>query len=361
VDALDLILLEAWNRISARVRRERLEALRRSQRRFKGVLTRPMREWCLVLRASDTRLNDFSAIVEPRRAYDDHEPHTVTLHGPLIRKLTRPVMIPWPGVTYEQAAGLCGREWQTIKGWIRKGVFRVDHYAEFKFPRTCRRGKNGAARGAEERGGRPYVWTPAPIDPNNFDGRVPHAVWGSLWQSQWEKLPENYELVVRREPRLRMFRGKLCFRGWNFICPGRVDEKGEYQGCGRKCTYLYAPQTVWTLAKAIGGERGFDMPDDSGLAGQWHPGLNDPIASRGPRSFACKTCWGVRSACMANRNGWNEFITHISGGLLYGRDVKRPHDICPVQRIKPPYRRRVRTVAATLAVENPIQSFAGER
>src|SRR5688572_5702416 len=94
------------------------------------------------------------------------------------------------------------------------------------------------------------------------------------------------------------------------------------------------------------------MPSDAApagglrLSGQWHPGLGDPIQPAGPRSFACKTCWGVRSACMANRNGWNEFIAQVSGGLLYGRDVPRPDEICPVKRKKREYRWKKRSANA---------------
>jgi hypothetical protein len=58
----------------------------------------------------------------------------------------------------------------------------------------------------------------------------------------------------------------------------------------------------------------------------------------GGRSFACKTCWGVRPVCMANESGWNEFIAQVSGGLLYGRDVPRPLDICPFERKAAEYR-----------------------
>jgi hypothetical protein len=326
VDELDAILLKAWNRVGERVRRERTEALRRSQRRLKEVLRRPMREWCVVIRASDTRINDHAAVIEPAGADVAHEEHVVTMSGRLIRELTRPVMIPWPGVTYREAAALCGREHKTIKNWVKKGVFDVTRHPAFRFPES---------RG----GGRPYLWTPSPIDPNNFDGRAPHRVWGTLWQSLWKRIPEQYELVVGRVPCFRPYRGELRFRGWSFVCPGRVDEDGEYVGCGRECRYLYAPQTVWTLAQATEGEVGFDLPprEESGLVGQWFPGLGDAIKATGPRSFACKECWGVRSACMANRNGWNDFITHVSGGLLFGRDVKRPESICPVERKKRPY------------------------
>lgn len=409
MDNLDIILLEAWNRVSERVRRDRVSALKRSRRRFKGILTRPMREWCLVIRASDTRINPAPGgagfeldeeVGVPESAMDDPiawvlangKPHVVTLTGSLIRELTKPVHIPWPGVTYHEAAKLCGRDYKTFKKWMSRGAcFEIELRREFKFPEgTPRSGRikdvvagrknhlpsrpvmpdgdalafsprgKGLKRSdvvprlgpdAEEAsrmwahrgigGGRPYVWTPSPIDVNNFTGRTPHAVWGTLWQGQWEKMPEDYVLEVKRAPILRPYRGKPKFSGWHFVCPGRLDERGEHSGCGRRCTYLYGPQRVWTLAKMI-GETGFDMPpvEESGLAGQWFPGLGDPMkdAAMGRMSFACKTCWGVRSACMANHKGWNEFIAQISGGLLYGRDVPRPADVCPVVRKKRAYK-----------------------
>ena len=96
MDELDTILIDAWNRVSQRVRQKRVMALRRSRRRFRGVLTRPMREWCLVIRASDTRINDSRAIIDPTHAVERQEPHTVTLDGTLIRELTRTVSA-WPG------------------------------------------------------------------------------------------------------------------------------------------------------------------------------------------------------------------------------------------------------------------------
>jgi hypothetical protein len=355
MDALDIILTDAWNRMSKRLRENRVSALKRSRRRFKGVLTRPMREWCLVIRASDTRITAGNALIDAcgeraiphpegegeLAAIGRHEPHTLLLTGKLIRELTKPITIPWPGVTYEEAAKICGREYKTMKGWIlrssKKGHFKIDYYREFKFPESTRRSKNGQS-------GRPYVWTPSPIDPNNFEGRAPHPVWGTLWQWMWEKLPQEHEFEVQRVPMTRMRNGKECFRGWNFVCPGRLDVEGNLTGCGRRCTYLYAPQTMWTLAQALcdGSETGFELPppEVSGLTGEWFPGMSDPVkdATHGMRSFACKECWRVRSACMAKSDGWNEFVSQISGGLLYGRDVPRPAEICPVKRKKREYR-----------------------
>lgn len=369
VDKLDSILLEAWNRMGWKLKKRRISALKRSRRRFKGVLTRPMREWCLVIRASDTRISSDDARIEvdPPDAIEHQEEHELLLTGGMIRDLTKPVFIPWPGVTLEEAAKLCGRRYSFMKSWAhqaaRKGNMEIRRRHEFRFPPPRLRkgsgltwdGKPEKPNPRKPRGGRPYVWTACAIDPNNFEGRRPHPVWGTLWQTLWKRLPVDYVLRVKRVPVFRnQGRGnEPIFRGWSFICPGRLDENREYKGCGRTCRYLYGPQTVWTLCKSIPGgtQVGFDMPEGSGLAGQWIPGLSDLIQSTGPRSFACKTCWNVRSACMANHNGWNEFIAQISGGLLYGRDVPRLPEICPVVRKKPQYtwkkrRRRGATVTA---------------
>ncbi|MCI0674167.1 MAG: hypothetical protein L0Y42_00130 [Phycisphaerales bacterium] len=386
MDRLDTILLEAWNRVGARVRRKRISALKRSRRRFKGVLRRPMREWCLVIRASDTRIARLADWVEERQEEVATEgctsrctgetpvpptpvpptcgdpirrgrAHLVTLSGRAIRELCKPIWIDWPGVTLHEAAKMCGREYKTIKNWARQGVFKVDYYREFKFPGDMKERRKPIDEGVSARQrlsmerGRPRVWTPSPMDPNNFTGRAPHAVWGTMWQHLWERLPEDYELVVERVANWRVRKGKQVFRGWEFVCPGRLDESGEYKGCGRRCRYLYGPQTVWTLARAMqsemdGGE-GFDMPpppeaapEGPRLVGQWFPGLDDPTHNAGPRSFACKQCWHVRNTCMANYNGWNEFVAQISGGLLYGRDVERPEEICPLKRKRREYKRK---------------------
>lgn len=205
MDRLDTILLEAWNRVGARVRRKRISALKRSRRRFKGVLRRPMREWCLVIRASDTRIARLADWVEERQEEVATEgctsrctgetpvpptpvpptcgdpirrgrAHLVTLSGRAIRELCKPIWIDWPGVTLHEAAKMCGREYKTIKNWARQGVFKVDYYREFKFPGDMKERRKPIDEGVSARQrlsmerGRPRVWTPSPMDPNNFTG-----------------------------------------------------------------------------------------------------------------------------------------------------------------------------------------------
>lgn len=340
MDTLDQYLLTAWNRIGRELRQKRIRALKRSRRQHKAILKHPLREMCLVIRAADTRINPYSALTIPERAYDAREPHNVIIEGDLIRKITKPVRLPWPGVTYKEAAAACGRDYQTVAGWVKAGIVQVNRYPEFGFPPDGKRGR------------RPYVWTPSPIDPNAIMCQPPHPVFGTLWQWQWESMPEDYAITLKRVPYFRIHHGKECFRGWYFICCGRLMENNEYTGCGRQVAYLYAPQTPWTLGRAINDLSGFDMPEDSGLAGQWVPALTDPSKATGPRNFACRDCWKVRRAWMAHYMGWNDFITHISGGLLYGRDVPRPPEF-PLEAIRYPKKGPKTKAAARKAAQKP--------
>jgi DNA-binding CsgD family transcriptional regulator len=128
----------------------------------------------------------------------------------------------------------------------------------------------------------------------------------------------------------------------------------EHVPCGRRVGRLYGPQSVWTLGQALDVQEGFDLgaadpdrvtgleparflPNDGetsapDLAGPWFPGLVDPVKATGPRSFACHYCWRVRYTSLLDRHGWNDFVTHISGGLLYGREVPRPLEHAQPQR-----------------------------
>ena len=331
MDQIDRNLLDAWNRISGRVRRDRLEALHRSRRRLMPALTRPMRPWCLCLRASDTRINDYRCVINPSRAIQERIEHEVVLSGTVIRDLCKPVMIPWPGIDWIRAAAMLGRHEESIRSWITKGVLRA------RYDSAHSHGKRGKPV--------PIVYAPSPLDPNANQGQAPDRIWGTLWQTLWQRLLENYELVVTRAPIWRNYRGDLRQRGWKFICPGRFNPDGTHSPCNRQVTRLFGPQSVWTLPQAAGIDQGFDVAAEAEpeprdfpgaprlrLAGTWHPGLSDPVKATGPRSFACHHCWRVRYTTLTDRSGWNEFITHISGGLLYGYEVKRPLQEAPHKR-----------------------------
>jgi hypothetical protein len=220
----------------------------------------------------------------------------------------------------------------------------------------------------------PVVWSDGPMDPGGFRGRPPFGGWGSMWQHSAERIPLGFEQVVERVPRFQRYAGGERFRGWVWRCPGlcsagageaelclsqaslrdrgpdphpnplsgrereqggKADkvpltpalsrgergEGGKSSGCGRLVRALYAPLPVWTVGKYRGLEEGLEV---EGLSGEWLPGVMDRWAGR--RSLACERCWRVKRQTFADSTGWNELVSYLSGGLLYGREVARPGD-----------------------------------
>lgn len=335
MDDLDHALMRAWSAIAAAVRQDRVAGQRRAARRRKAITQYAMRPWCLCIRACDTRLMRHATSVEllpdDTVGMDDDvderiklgRPHIITLHGEGIRELTKPVCLTWPGERHRKAAAMLGINVRTLHHWIKAGS--VEAAYNIGVMQTVR-GRPG-----------PHVYAGMPLDPNGFLGRPPDALWGSLWQTHYTKLPEQHELVVERRPRTREWRGEEKLRGWDFVCPGRYEKLSHgretasgfrHVPCGRRARRLYFPLPVWTIPQAMNDR--IEIDDGGADDARWSPGFGDPHA--GVRSFACKRCWRVRSITLADVNGWNEFITHVTGGLLYGREVERPTDIVPYKR-----------------------------
>lgn len=330
VDKIDLALNEAWMRIGERCRADRQEALRRFGRSRRPSLAAPVRQWCVCIRASDTRIDCNNAIIHPLPGMDygpdlateDLVPrgaaHCVTLTGEILRLLTRPVFIPWPGVPLWNAEKLLGMTRDYVRHWMRLGSLEVSWRDSSRM-----HGKRCKPI--------PRVFTPRALDPQFPGGREPDSVWGSLWRSKCEMLPRDYQQTFVRTPRLRSWKDRTVFRGWDWRCPGRRAADGRWVICGRPCKYLFAPLPPFTLAQSL-CEWTLEMPEGSGLRGAWQPGLHEPEVGKGRRSLACKHCWGVRNPSMLSHVGWNDFVSCISGGLLYGHEVERPEAEAPLVR-----------------------------
>ncbi|HEV2296020.1 MAG TPA: hypothetical protein VGR35_19400 [Tepidisphaeraceae bacterium] len=123
--------------------------------------------------------------------------------------------------------------------------------------------------------------------------------------------------------------GSLEFRGWSWLCPG----------CDRAVRILYLPLPPVNLIAAFhrsrgdyaafaaliaGGaeseDRGSKIEASSGSAPS---STLHPPPSPAPH-FACERCHKLRRHSRCDPNFWNEIVTYLTGGLLYGREVKRP-------------------------------------
>jgi len=201
---------------------------------------------------------------------------------------------------------------RAVYAWAVRGVLRT-----FTQHTPGRRGKPTR-----------FVWSPYALDPSADDGRPPWSLWGTSWQGLGERVPCGARWTLRRVPRMRKgaqdggdaseaWPGR--FVGWDWACPGRPLADGRFHKCGRVCKKLWLPLPVWTVGDYLSGR--CDPAEESAWDGEpwWDVSGCYP---------ACARCWGLRFDNPRSVPGeaWNRFVTVISGGLLYGREVRRPRE-----------------------------------
>ena len=360
MDDLDVNLLDSWERVMALCKANPAEARRRWRRTRQAMFLRPPRAWCLAIRASDRRIvPEWNVLMRDPQAVKYREAHTLVMDGKLIGELTAPVTIAWPGEPLSKAARKLGKHAEALRHWLpvkRPGRTRAERAARqpVRWETVRKAGSPLTVRytAASPLGhfgyDVPVVWSEGPLDPNARRGDPPHPMWGTLWQSLHKQLIPTNELKVRRVPRWRPRRGVMEFKGWEWACPGRINPANPKKRvrCGRRSMVLYMPMPIYTVARALGEGDGLEMGDaeaqteSTGLriAGRWHPGWHDPREDH--PCFACERCWNVRQLSLTCYRGWNDFVTYISGGLLYGREVVRPEWVKEVR--KQAYRPHVR-------------------
>lgn len=369
-------LREAWARVWPRLEREPGEAMKRWLRMRQALLRRPLRGWCLAVRASDTRIGEYAGELYvdeelEERAYR----HPVLLTPEGLRLLCGPVRIDPPGVPLSEAGRLLGRSPEAMRAWLpvrpgrramerrERGVRAEAHFStrEAVFEVTYRRADAFGHTGVEV----PVVWVRGggALDPSAGKGERPQALWGDLWERGVERLEADWVQEVDRVARWRRYPAS-CWRsadpsarrfcGWEWVCPGRpvIGAWGErptghrgpegwedvaWRPCGKRALSLYYPlRTVgsWLGEGEAGGGAAVAEGGAAAAAGPerwvlrlghglvWRPAVDDPLAWR--RVFACQRCWRVRWESTNPSVAWNDVVSWLSNGVLYGREVRQP-------------------------------------
>lgn len=285
VDALDHLLIESWRRVVPGL--SAAQVARRIRRR-KRSLSVPMRAWCLAVRASDVRIAPPLARMDPlqiNRETGSIASHVVVLERKLLEQLTRPVKLR--GLTDHLAVAreLGVSKEQLWWAW-RRGRFEVRHIKGL----CGRRGKPV-----------PQVYTDEFLDSGAASYRAADALWGGLWQHGWTAIAEDFAQEVMRRPVYVSRRGRLELRGFRWMCPK----------CGKLVRTLYYPLPRPTLSRALNlfakGDRLDLLPKDE-------------------RTFACVRCHRIRYFSRATSDYWNRFVSYVTDGMLYGKEVPRPAD-----------------------------------
>jgi len=358
-------LFDAWDRVRPRLLADADELRARLARGRARYADRPLRAWCLCVRANDTRINAATAICvpddcdEPDPATGQYRPHRVTLDARLLGRICPPVRLTPPGQRVREVCDLLGvRQASQLQAARLKGRFQV-HYVHHL----------GGTKGAA-----PLLYAPGPLDPAAHLFDEPDPVW--TWTAHYisSRIPDDVCQTVERVPlhlkihpperprsytrrlppvpldyveyarrgkalemailierrrahnRVLRQRRKLAqpkprkpspidplprFAGWRWLCPG----------CGGPVKKLYYPLGPTNVLRHTAADvLRLDAP------------ATDP-APAPPPCFACQACHKVEYlARPCVREAWNIAVTYLTGGLLYGHEVPMPETFTPNRR-----------------------------
>jgi len=214
---VDRLILEAWEKLGPKIMADPDELAKRLARRRRPILTRPVRAWCLAVRASDTRITPAHWIITPEHAMDLNHPHhpyepiehEVTIQPHALRKYCRPVRTDSWGELVQDVAKQLGCSNSAILRARWGGVFTE------RFVKGLG-GKHGPPI--------PLIHSAKTLDPSG--GRHferPEQLWGSLWEWLADMLPDDFEQTIVRRPRFRRFnlrcKDDSQLVGYRWLCP----------------------------------------------------------------------------------------------------------------------------------------------
>jgi hypothetical protein len=160
----------------------------------------------------------------------------------------------------------------------------------------------------------PFVYTEETLDPAMKGKVAVDPILGAAWAYHAQALPDDFSHVLVRWPVYKSQRGRERFLGWHWVCPM----------CGRKTRVLFYPMGHADWASYVGFE----------------PGRQAEAPPAPSPRFGCNHCH--RPACFSRAGlmiSWNRLILQMSGGLLYGHEVRLPawlKDGVRLKRRQPP-------------------------
>ncbi len=297
---LDDVMCQAWEKIKDKVLGDEAELRRRLARREK-VFDRVPRALCLAIRASDYRINPQTALLSPPSAMNRGElaEHDVLITSSLLRDLCRPVELCWR-LKFSQLAEQMGCYRQLPRALELRGILP---------------GHRIPGIGGNWHNPYPLVASGYPpfLDPCALGKAAPDELLLPFWRDLNSRLPDNVRQTLRRQPVFQSIRRQQRFMRWTWVCPA----------CKRNANTLYFPMGSpnWAAAHNI------KLPEVA-----WY----DPPHQ--PGCFACRKCHHV--ICLARTSKgisgyWSILINHMSGGLLFGREVQRPASFTVARKKKP--------------------------
>ncbi len=377
---IERVLTDAWLAVREKVFADSDELGKRLARRRKPSLTRPIRFYCIAIKANDRRINRMTAIMMPEKAHLARPgmAHEVVVDKRLVERLVERVELRgWRSHEYAQAARKLGVSASTIGRYVRNGKLNCDRIHGLG-------GKKIAV---------PLVWA---RDGECFDPNSTHAcdrpdpAWGPMWMHLALDVPDEFAQTIERVPvfahhvlgskktakRSSLKRvadddaaGDPYGDAWFDDEPeddpndtvGIDDEAHSWMKLGD-----WAPPHETRVASEADGDAIVDtrapdatpgMPARS--AANWRgwrwvcPGCGKRVATifyptappliteylndepriapheadappTPPGTFACHDCHHIHYWSRLNHKSWNMLVCYLSGGMLYGKEVEKP-------------------------------------
>jgi hypothetical protein len=282
MEEMKALLEAAWAKVEPTFKHEPWRLQERLARRRSKTFSYTPRAWCLAIRAGDRRLNEMKFSRRGDVSWEGKKirrGHLVHLDAAEVRKLCTPYVIPKPGLSVRALAKDLGMDLAQVRQAVKSGVFRVE-------PSQGVRGRKQIR-----------LYTPRLIDPANIRKPMEDPGWGQGWRwvSEWVRDDLN-QVLERRELPCKGPPGRLG--RWAWVCPA----------CGKSAGKLFCPVRWPQIVNFV----------------RWTPtdGLDD--LPQPTETFACHSCHKVVDNGRTGTGGWNDLVTYLSGGLLYGHEVERP-------------------------------------
>ena len=281
------LMLEAWESVLPRLRKDPDELARRLARRRKAVLAKPWRPYCLAIPANDHRISPYRAVFDPEHAIRLDDPrhpyeyveHRVTIDSALVRHVCRPYRVMPPGEPAFEVARKLGVGYSTLANAMRKGFFHIT-------PKPGLRGRWGNPV--------PLIYSDRLLDPNgDMSLQMPDPIWGTHDTFLSDRVPDGIEQTLTRRPMYHALCKRHQFVGWRWVCPA----------CAATAKVIYRPLPPPML----------NLQEDL----DWVSDCDD--REPGLECFACEHCHGIlRTTRVNQREMWGTLIALFSAGLLYG-------------------------------------------
>jgi DNA-binding CsgD family transcriptional regulator len=367
--ALKGVFLEAWSRIKPILDADPHELHARLARRSNALLSRPFREWCIGLRSNDCRLNTAvlseqgkskgATVLSERseskgsHAIDQLFPHSVTLTRSVLQRLCRPVAIE-PFTDLPDAAAQLGVSTKAIRKAIARGQFRLHHHRRWR--RTPAHGRCFRKY--------PEVAADDLFNPTaDWKLQSPDPVWGDRWTLFPDDLPQGFQQTLQRIPlwlpakrpgngiyrpaqrtkdqgqmtvlslsdaatdneHLTTDNGQPATPSGLSRCPELV-EGTQHSGLERFWGWYWLCPACNQTCRLILLPMPFQLPPVFRDYLKPHLKARHEAPDDIPTTFACARCHNPRHALSWARGhaAWNELVTTLSGGLLFGHEVQIP-------------------------------------